>query len=58
MNCQDCKHLVIVEDRSYGMRPPYAHCSIDKPIVNIAVMEWEPANKPCDGFVLGEPEYY
>ena len=55
--CEDCKHCVILEDRSEDMRPPAAYCSNGHIIVNVDIMEWTPL-KSCGEWEEGDPNFF
>jgi len=55
-NCTECKHLIIVEDRSQDIRPPIASCSKKVEIIETDICEWTPS-KNCQTFEQGEPEW-
>jgi hypothetical protein len=58
VQCENCQHCIITEDRSEEMYPPFAHCSKNHEIVNLDIMEWIPKSKTCIDFTIGEPTYY
>lgn len=54
--CENCKHCVIIEDRSEDMRTPSAYCSKEYDIIEVGIMKWRPL-KLCGEWSEGDPEF-
>ena len=55
LDCTECKHLEIVEDRSLDY-PPMGYCTKKHEIKHVDIMEWVP-EKECADYEEGEPDF-